>query len=238
MLGRLIDLIPLSIIGAMVSPKRKLNAKELVAQSAFIAKLDIKERKIAEPLIIALIGLIGSGKSSVARELAEQIGATIIENDAIRLELRKQGASYDRAWAIAENVAVEVVKRGGSVILDSDFAEAKKRASVREKAKKAGVRFLFIRTFCEFDVVSERIRNSEPKEFFANAKSSSASSDKGKDVKFRELWRRTPHHYTWVNQGGGKWVPKRFSFVSAEFNTANPDMWKKQVRSFAEKLLK
>jgi len=42
------------------------------------------------PVIVAIIGLVGSGKSSVAQELAKHIGATVIEGDDIRIELRKQ----------------------------------------------------------------------------------------------------------------------------------------------------
>lgn len=222
----------------MVGSRRILNAKERAAQSALMVHLNIKERKTAKPLIIAIVGLIGSSKSSVAKELAEQIGATVIEGDAIRVELQKQGADYGRAWAIAENMAVEVVGRGGSAILDSDFVDAKKRASVREKASKVGVRPLFIRTFCDFDVVSERIRKNDPSKFFADASSLSQASDKGKDVKLREMWRRTPHHYTWVNRGGGQWVLKKFPFaIFAEINTTDPNSWKREVEKCAKKLL-
>src|SRR3989344_3873559 len=138
MFTRLIELVPLRIIGVMARRKRILNVKEGLAQSSFNLKLDVPKRKTKNSVIVATIGLVGSGKSSVAQELARHIGATIIRGDDIRVELRKNGSGYERAWVIAENVAIGVAECGGNVILDSDFVDAKKRASVRERARRAG----------------------------------------------------------------------------------------------------
>ncbi|MBI3631181.1 MAG: AAA family ATPase [Candidatus Sungbacteria bacterium] len=221
----------------MVRKKRILAAKERAAQDAFMAKLQIKKRKTQDPVIAAIIGLVGSGKSSVARELAGYIGATVIEGDEIRIELGRQGAAYERTWAIAENAAVEVVKQGGNVILDSDFVDEKKRASVREKARMAGIRLVFIRTVCDFDVMSQRIRQNDPGEFFKRASSSSTAQDKGKDVKMRELLRRLPHHYRHVNEHGGKWVLKKFPFaIFAQIDTTDSRAWKREMEKCARKL--
>lgn len=238
MLDRLIRFIPLGIIGIMVRAKRILNPKESSIQGAFLSSLDARERCTKKPVVVAIIGVVGSGKSSVAHELAKHLKATIVENDAIRIELRKQGESYDRVWAIAENVAVEVVKLGSNVILDSDFVDEKKRASLREKARTAGARLVFVRTHCDFDVMSERIRTNDPGEFFNDAGSLSKASDNGKDVKMRELLRRIPFHYRWLNQGVGKWVLKKFPFaIFAEIDTTNSEKWKDEVAECAEKLI-
>ena len=90
MFGQLTEFILPRIIGVMVHKREKLTKKERAAQDAFMAKLDIKKRKTEKPVIVAVIGLVGSGKSSVAQELAKHIGATVIEGDDIRIELRKQ----------------------------------------------------------------------------------------------------------------------------------------------------
>ena len=222
-----------------------LTKKEHFAQDAFMAKLDIKKRKTEKPVIVAVIGLIGSGKSSVAREIAKHIGATVIESNDIRIELRRQSESYERVWAIAENASVEVVKQGGNVILDSDFVDEKKRASVREKARKAGVRLVFVHTHCNLDVMVGRVLaatyHNRVDDFFGGAKSKWQGSEqsKGAAVKIREMWRRTPHHYRWVNQGGGQWVLKKFPFaIFAEIDTTDSDSWKREVEKCAKQLLR
>jgi len=228
----------------MVSRKRILNTKERVAQEAFISKLKIKQRNTDKQVVVAVVGLIGSGKSSVAQELAKHIGATVIEGDDIRIELRKQSESYERQWVIAENAAIEVVKRGGNVILDADFVDEKKRASLREKARKTDVRVVFVRTHCDLDVVVGRVLtatyHNRVDDFFGGASSKWTGSEqsKGAAVKIREMWRRTPHHYRWVNQGGGKWVLKKFPFaIFAEIDTTDSDLWKREVVKCAKLVL-
>ncbi len=222
-----------------------LTKKEQAAQDAFMTKLDIRKRKTEKPVIVAVIGLVGSGKSSVAREIAKHIGATVIESNDIRIELRRQSESYERVWAIAENASVEVVKQGGNVILDSDFVDEKKRASVREKARKAGVRLVFVHTHCNLDVMVGRVLtatyHNRVDDFFGGAKSKWQGSEqsKGAAVKVREMWRRTPHHYRWVNQGGGQWVLKKFPFaIFAEIDTTDSDSWKREVEKCAKQLLR
>ncbi|MDO8555255.1 MAG: hypothetical protein Q7R75_01685, partial [bacterium] len=147
------------------------------------------------------------------------------------------------ARAIAENAAIEVVKQGGNVILDSDFVDEKKRASVREKARKAGFRLVFVRTHCDLDVVVGRVLtatyHNRVDDFFGGAKSKWQGSEqsKGAAVKVREMWRRTPHHYRWVNQGGGQWVLKKFPFaIFSEIDTTDSDSWKRAVEKCAKQL--
>ncbi|MEK7541412.1 MAG: AAA family ATPase [Patescibacteria group bacterium] len=228
----------------MVHKRETLSEKEQVAQGAFIAKIDIKKRKTEQPVIVAIVGLVGSGKSSVAKGLAERIGASIVEGDDIRIELRRQHERYERARAIAENVVLEVVKQGGNAILDSDFVDEKKRASLREKARRAGIRLVFIRTHCDLDVMVGRALAAHYRDrvddFFGGASSKWTGNEqsKGAAVKVREMWRRTPHHYRWVSQVGGKWVLKKLPFaVFAEIDTTDSDQWKRTVEQCAKKLL-
>ena len=232
MFRRLIEFILPYIIGSMVHKREKLTQKEQNAQDSFLAKLDIKKSKTKKPIIVAMIGLVGSGKSFVAQELAKYIDATVIEGDSIRIELRKQNERYERARAIAENAAMEVVKQGGNVILDSDFVDDKKRASIREKARKADIRLVFIRTYCDFDVMMGRVLMNRVDDFFGGASSkwTGNKQSKGVVVKIREMWRRIPHHYQWVNQGGGKWALKQFSFsIFIEIDTTDSEQWKREV---------
>lgn len=243
MLKRLSEAVLPCIIGVMVHKREKLTPKEQAAQKSYLTKLNVQKRKTDKPVIVAMIGLVGSGKSSVAQELAKHIGANVIEGDDIRIELRKQNERYERARAIAENVALEVVRQGGNVILDSDFVDAKKRASIREKARKAHVRLVFLCTYADFDVMVGRAltadyRNSVD-DFFGGASSQWKESEqsKGAVVKVREMWRRTPHHYRWENKGGGQWVIKNPPCaVIADIDTTDEKEWKKEVADCAKKL--
>lgn len=57
--------------------------------------------------------------------------------------------------------------------------------------------------------------NSEDDPFFTDAHSSFDTErvTRGKIVKIREMHRRTPHHYKWINEDGGKWVLKNLGHL-------------------------
>lgn len=243
MLARLSEAVLPRIIGVMVHKREKLTPKERAAKTSYLSTLKVEPRTTLKPLIVAMVGLVGSGKSSVAKELAAHIGGTVIGGDDIRIELRKQSERYERTRAIAEDIALEVVKKGGNAILDSDFIDAKKRASVREKAREAGVRLVFVRTHCDLDVVVGRILTADyhdsVDDFFGGASSQWKGSEqtKGAAVKVREMWRRTPHHYKWVNEVGGEWLLKKLPFaIVADIDTTDEERWKREVRKVAKTL--
>jgi predicted kinase len=240
----LVEFILPRIIGIMVHKKESLTPKERRAQESFMAKLQVKERRTKKPIIVAIIGLIGSGKNTVAKRFAEAIGATVIEGDEIRVQLRKQNERYEGTRKIAENVAEKVIKEGGNVVIDSDHIDQKKRASLREKARKAGVRLVLVRTYADRDVMIGRIMSNEYRssvdDFFGGAgrKSKFKGKNPGAVVKLREMWRRTPHHYRWVSEGGGKWILKKLPFsIFAEINTTDLQHSKIEIQKTAKKLL-
>ena len=244
MLNRLTEIVLPPILGVMVHSKETLSAKAQKAQDAYLSKLDIGKRKTKKPVVVGSLGLVGSGKSSVAQELAKHIGGTIVEGDTIRIHLRKEGEPYKYVRQIAENIALEILERGGNVILDADQADDKKRASVREKVRKVGARLVFIRTYADPDVMFGRILSAEyrrhPDDFFGGATTKwkeGTGQQRGAVVKFREAWRRTPRHYRWSSEGGGKWVLRKLLFsLFADIDTTDPAHWKNEVKKVAEKL--
>lgn len=221
MLQKLLEASLQCIIKMTVHKIEKLTTEEYAVQQNYMSKLQIKQRATKHPVIVAMVGLVGSGKSTVADDIATFIGATVINSDEIRLGLRKQAKSYKNVRLIAENMAIEIVKNGGNAILDSDFIDAKKRASIREKAKRAGAKVIFVRTYADPDTALGRIATAKTDEFFAGAKTEWKGDKQSKSavVKIRELWRRTPLHYRWEAVGGGRWILKKLPFLSADIDT-------------------
>lgn len=240
--GGLTKVVREHIIGGM--KKQTLAPKERKAQALFMGGLSIRKRKTKKPVIVAMVGLVGSGKSSVAQALARHIGAAIIAGDDIRVELRKLGQPYRNVGKIGENAVLKVIKQGSNVVLDSDFIDPKKQAGIRKKAREIGAHLVFIRTVCDFDIMTGRVLTATYRDrvddFFGGAKSKWQGSEqsKGAAVKVREMWRRTPHHYDWVNRGGGHWALKKFPFaIFAEIDTIDPGVWRRGVEKCAKRLL-
>lgn len=218
----------------------KLMEKELKVQEVYINKLSILPRKTKKPLIIGIVGLIGSGKSTIAKEMASLIGATVVSGDDIRVSLRKEEAGYDNARLIAENAAMEIIQRGGNAFIDADFIDQKKRVSLKEKAKKVGVKVIFIRTYDDLDVMIGRAIDADyknvPDDFFGGASSSYQGENKGAVVKEREMICRMLSHYNAVNIGNGrhKFELKKLPFkIFAEIDTSSENKWKQKVKMVA-----
>jgi len=240
---KLIEFV-LPYIMVIMHKLEKLTQKEKRAQKSFLAGLDIHSHKTNKGIIIALIGLVGSGKSTVAQKLAKIVSATVIEGDQIRVRLRKEEERYEGTRKIAENVAVEIIKKGGNVIIDSDHIDVKKRASLREKAKQAGAKLIFIRTFADYDVmvghsITATYQKSQNDFFGGAALGSKWQKDfGGAVVKLREMWRRTPHHYQWINKVGGKWILRKLSFaVFAKIDTTDRKKMEEKIQDTAKRIL-
>lgn len=219
----------------------KLTEKELKAQENYSRKLDVAStRKTKKPLIVGFIGLIGSGKSTIAKEMAILIGADVVSGDDIRVCLRKEKERYDNARLIAENIAERIINKGGNVIIDSDFIDQKKRVSLKEKAKKFGAKVIFIRIYADLDVMMGRIMDAKyedvPEDFFGSASTSYQGKNKGAVVKQREMVCRMLSHYNAINVGNEryKFELKKLSFkVFAEINTSDEKDWPQNVKVIA-----
>lgn len=249
-LARLQEIFLPSIIKVMVHKREQLTGKEDLFLDYFLISVRQTKRLTEKPVIVALIGLVGSGKSSVAQRLAPLIGATIINGDEIRVLLRKKKMEYDKARKIGEYAGLYSLGRGSNVIFDSDHIDPAKRTSLLAKAKEAGAKVIFIRTYTDssdnpkipgynLDEIIGRNITAPTDEFFSKASTPWQGNEqqKGAVVRIREIIRRMPHHYHWENKIGGRMVLRKLPFKTfAEINTANP-AWKGKVKQVAEKIL-
>lgn len=113
------------------------------------------------PVVIALMGLPGSGKTSVAERLVRTPELSVVSRDAIRAamfqpcrftELEKQCAY--RALLLAVAACLEL---GRSCVIDGmTFSRAREVEAVRGIAENAGARFLPVFLDCPLDVAQAR----------------------------------------------------------------------------------
>ena len=103
--------------------------------------------RLEKPALILMTGLMGSGKSHLARNLSPLLGADVLRTDVLRKEMldispeerrfEEFGAGIysdkvsARTYDLALEKALDLISRGRSVILDASF----KRRTEREKAR-------------------------------------------------------------------------------------------------------
>jgi len=114
----------------------------------------------AKPVLFITVGLVGTGKTTLAQALAKRLGLVIITSDITRKQLagvpltehRFEGLdggiysaelsrkTYDKIFSGAGDILVE----GGSVVLDASFIKAEERLKAKRVAEEAGADFFII----------------------------------------------------------------------------------------------
>jgi predicted kinase len=101
------------------------------------------------PLLIVFGGLPGTGKTTIARELARRLGASYVRIDAIEQSLRAAGHSVDEmGYVIGNAIADENLKLDRIVIADCVNPVLASRRGWRDTASKNAARLVEIEVIC------------------------------------------------------------------------------------------
>ncbi len=131
------------------------------------------------PVLIAVGGLSGSGKSRLSREIAPFVGlapgARVVRTDAVRKRIagigldRRLGADgygtdmTERTYAAVADQALAILDTGQSVVIDAVFAKPDQRLSAEKLASKAGVPFIGLWVDASLEVrlgrIASRVNN-------------------------------------------------------------------------------
>lgn len=103
--------------------------------------------------LVAMSGLPGAGKSTVARALAEALGAVIVSVDSIEDALHRAGLEAGpqtglAAYLVAEVVARDALGLGQSVVVDAANYVEEARRMWRELARECRVELTWFEVVC------------------------------------------------------------------------------------------
>ncbi len=140
-----------------------------LAQAAFgtVSALRVSERAVGDGLVVLLTGLSGSGKSTIAKELAQLLRrstdqhVTLLDGDEVRAMLSKGlGFSRDDRLLNVQRigwVAALVAEHGGIAIAAPIAPYAEMRAEMRDRVEKVG-RFVLVHVATPLEVCEARDR--------------------------------------------------------------------------------
>ncbi|HVB81437.1 MAG TPA: AAA family ATPase [Candidatus Binataceae bacterium] len=127
----------------------------------------------SRPAMVVVCGLSGSGKSTVARRLADRLGFEWLRSDEIRKHLagaapterlsdRYGAGAYSReftskTYAALLGAAAARLGDGAGVIVDATFAAPAYRAEARALAARAGRPLLFVECAASHDEIVRRL---------------------------------------------------------------------------------
>ncbi|MBN1693135.1 MAG: ATP-binding protein [Dehalococcoidales bacterium] len=116
----------------------------------------------AEPTIIVVSGLPGTGKSYFCRRLAERLPFLILESDALRKRLfpepkytAEESASLFRA---IYQLIVDLLKKGIPVILDATNLEERYRERIYNIAENVDAKLIMVSVKAPPELVQKRLK--------------------------------------------------------------------------------
>lgn len=132
----------------------------------YLSVADEFASQLGPPVLVIVSGVAGTGKSTVAEHLSQELALTHLQTDAIRRELFGPPSANDDRYSAAGREAVyrEVLSRAESllsdrqsVVLDGTFLRAAQVEDARRLAVREGARVLVLRCHCPSEVAKQRI---------------------------------------------------------------------------------
>lgn len=152
------------------TPPAKAARKASEARALFaLAESYTRERRQAPP-VIAVGGLVGAGKSTLAAALGRALAVPVLASDRIRKSLagvaptaRAPETAYTAAFSARTfhellRRAEVVVGSGRGIVLDATFGSRDLRRRVRDLARRHGRPFRFVEVQCDEATLRERLR--------------------------------------------------------------------------------
>ncbi|RBI63768.1 kinase [halophilic archaeon] len=133
-----------------------------------VAEVDATDAQARTPTLVAVCGLPGVGKTTVAERVAERVDGRLLRTDVVRKDLypdpeyteaesrRVYGELFDRARTTLQD--------GGSVVLDATFRRERDRERARSLAATTDAGFSLVRVECGEAGVRQRIAEREDDE--------------------------------------------------------------------------
>lgn len=118
------------------------------------------------PTIHLMVGFMGFGKTTIAKELEKEIPAVRLTHDEFMVKLYGRNMPYadfhpnykkidEMLWCLAE----KIIKSGTDVIMDYGFWSHQNREKAYERAKKITKSVIFHNVYCDMNIAKKRILN-------------------------------------------------------------------------------
>lgn len=110
----------------------------------YVSQIVVPKNLSGTQYLLCPVGLVGAGKTTVVKPLAEKLGLVRISSDDIRKLLKDHGYDYEMTLEIAMRIAVDFLGQGYSLALDADCAGEKARQVISQAVQKFGVKTVWI----------------------------------------------------------------------------------------------
>ena len=154
-------------------PAVERSAARTRARALWLHALAGLEEPGAQPCLVLVAGLPGAGKSSLARDLADHAGFTVIRSDEVRKQLAGRAGTASSSSPFATDIysadwnqrtyaeclrrAEELLFEGRRVLVDASFREQSHRRLFLDAARRWGVIAGLILCQADLEVIRDRL---------------------------------------------------------------------------------
>ncbi len=143
------------------SPSRGPSFNLPQAMAAVEARLSNTEETTARPVLVMMSGLPGTGKTYLARRLAEKLPFVILETDCVRKALFSEptysAEESGRVFQVCHALIDKLLKRGVRIIFDATNLIEFQRAYVYRIVDRVEAKLVIVRTVAPEEVVQARM---------------------------------------------------------------------------------
>lgn len=122
-------------------------------------RLVVYPEKSPRQFFLCPVGPVGSGKTTVARPLAERMHLVLVSSDEIRKILKEKGCGYEKVKDIALSVIEKLAKQGESVVYDADCSNPETKRRMEELASKFKIKLIWIRINPPEEFIIDKLKN-------------------------------------------------------------------------------
>ncbi len=165
----------ITAVDAAIDPAQRAGASESARRHLALAVQMLEPRGTGALVLVG--GIVGTGKSSAAAELAESAGGVVIASDRVRKRLAGLAATArsgdrpdeglyhpahgERVYAGLIERAAPVLESGRTAVLDATWSRAADRERALRLARERGARVCLIETRCSASVAQARLARRE-----------------------------------------------------------------------------
>ncbi len=152
-------------------------------KDAYISQLVIPNQKPDRQFFLCPIGLVGAGKSTVIKPLAERFQLVRISTDEIRKLLKERGYNAVKTADLAFSIISDFAHKGYSIAIDADCAGKNVSESIMRSVNAIGAKVAWIHIDPPEDFILQKLINFKHTWLFKNA-----------DDAIENYYRRKPLH--------------------------------------------
>lgn len=163
-------------------------------EAEFVNQILVPEPRLPRQIFFCPVGLVGAGKTTVTKPIAEALGLVRVSSDELREILHSNGLGYDSVKQIGVRVITRFAREGYGIALDMDCGNPEVIDAVTSLAGELRAPIFWIRVTAPEEHIFEKFRRHPPSWLADNPETMVANYRAQKE---RRLGQKRPIDFSW-----------------------------------------